>query len=232
MINYFTPQIIVLAITGLVNLAMSIFIFNRGQKNKINLYFSALTFLAFMWAIVQLFAILAVDLNWLSFWDRSTYLFGLAVMICLLYFIINFPYQSDNLTTFEKILVWVPAIFLALIIYTNFFISSHLMLGFQQYRSYFYGSAYILYMVYFIVLAYLCLIRLGRKYKNVDLIFKSQIKSLAIIFFVCIVFGFYVDLWLLYLGNFSFVWVAPLPTLIMNAMVFFFIISPKEKIND
>lgn len=230
--NFFNPQIVVLAITGVINLAMSIFVFSRGIKNRVNLYFGLLTFLAFMWALTQLFAILTIDLSWLFFLDRSTYLFGLAIMICLLYFIIYFPYKSGTLTIFEKILIWVPAGCMAVIIYTKFFISNYLMIGAQKYEYYFYGSALIVYMLYFLMIALMALLRLWKKYQNATIIFKNQIGGLFIIFFVCLAFGFYIDLFLPYFKNFYFIWMAPLPTLIMNGVVFFFVISPKEKIND
>lgn len=232
MSEIFTLQNLTLLIASLVNLLMSVLVLNRGLKNKINLYFSLLTFLAFMWALTQLLSFIFINnLIWLSFWDRSTYLFATAILVCLLYFIVHFPYKSKNLSIFEKILVWVPAVSFVAVIYTGFFISDFSILDKQQYRSHFYGHALILYMVYFIAISIISLYRLLKKYRIADSIFRPQIKWLGISFTMCLVFGFYIDLWLSYFDNYYFIWMGPLPTLLMNIVVFYFITSAKDKIN-
>ncbi|MDD5749980.1 MAG: hypothetical protein PHO91_04395 [Patescibacteria group bacterium] len=62
-----------LLIAGLINLVMSIIVFSRGIKNKINLYFGLLTFSNFLWALGLFLSrvLLFISEYWL-FWSALT----------------------------------------------------------------------------------------------------------------------------------------------------------------
>jgi hypothetical protein len=74
-------QNILLLVAGIINLIMSILVFSRGIKhNKINRYFSLLTFFNFLWAISLLFAkALPVD-SWM-FWAKLAYPSSLGIAL-------------------------------------------------------------------------------------------------------------------------------------------------------
>ena len=222
---------ITLVITAVINLIMSVLVLLRGQKNKANTYFSIMTFFVFIWAMTLLLARTAIDLAWLSFWDRSTYVMAIAIIISLLYFVVYFPYQSNTLKKIEKILIWIPAIVLTVLIYTKFFITGFAVGDRYTYISYFYKPFFIFYAIYFIMIVVMAIYRLWRKYINAEIIFKKQLKWLLLVFIVCLAFGFYIDLVLEYMGNFNYIWLGPVPTVIMNITVFYFIYSSRDKIH-
>jgi hypothetical protein len=81
-----STQNILLLLAGGINLIMSILVFSRGVKhNKINLYFSLLTFFNFLWAISLFFARVLPTNDWL-FWARLAYPSSLGIVVSLFYF--------------------------------------------------------------------------------------------------------------------------------------------------
>jgi len=173
-----------------------------------------------------------IDLELTALFDRSVYVSGIAIVITLLYFTIYFPYKSQTLNLFLKILVWIPGIILSGLVYSNFFIVEFV----TKYSEYEFVTIYNIigywsYSIYFVFVALLSLGYLFKKYKQSEQIFKKKIKLLLITIIIGLIFGSYFNLFLLYFGDFRFIWLGPVFSVFMNAVVFYLIFSARDKIN-
>ena len=224
-------QNIVLLIAGAINLIMGVFIFSRGIKhNKVNLYFGLLTFFNFTWALGLFLSRSTTDLQLTALFTRSTYISALAIIISLLYFVIHFPYKDRSLALIKKVLIWLPAVALSILIYTRWFIT-HFVTAYSPYEyiSYYYKPVFWFYAVYFVFIALLSIIYLLQKYQKAENIFKKQIKLLLITIVIGLALGSYFNLFIHYFENFRFNWLGPIFTVFMNMVVFGFIFSSKKK---
>lgn len=228
----FTPQNTTLLVASLINLAMSIFVFSRGVKNKINLYFGLLTFFVFLWG-VGLFLARVIETDFWLFWVKLVYPAALGIAVSLFYFCYNWPFKHNKINNAAHILVLIPAILLSIIAFIkDLFIVGYTKNNFlTEFILVYYGPTYILYATYFIVVVILAIILLLQKYNDSEGIFKKQIFILVLAIIIGLVFGSYFDLFTCYFGNFRYEWAGPIATVLMNLVVFFFIISPKEKIH-
>ena len=229
-LNPLLLQNVVLLIACLINLVMAIVVFQRGKHNKINLYFASLTFFAFLWSLGLLFSRSVEDLQLTSLFNRSTYISALAIIISLLYFTIYFPYKSAVLKMWQKIIIWLPAVILSILIYTPWFITGFITnYSKVEFISYYYLPGFILYAVYFITIAFWAMYYLWQKDKTTEGHDQRKIKLLLITIIVGLIFGSYFDLFILYFENFKYNWLGPIFTVFMNYVVFYFIFLSKDK---
>lgn len=228
----FTPQNITLLVASLINLAMSIFVFSRGAKNKINLYFGLLTFFVFLWGL-GLFLARVIETDFWLFWVRLVYPAALGIAVSLFYFCDSWPFRHNKINNTVHIFILIPAIFLSAIAFIkDLFIVSYTKNNLlTEFTLVYYNPTYILYAVYFIVVVILAIILLLKKYNDSEGIFKKQIFVLVLAIIIGLVFGSYFDLFTCYFGNFEYEWAGPVATVLMNLVVFSFIIVPKEKIH-
>lgn len=226
---------LLLLIAGLVNLMMFFVVISRGFNNKINLYFGLLTFFNFLWTMTILIARMAENINfWFYGGALLAYPIALGIAISLYFFSKYFPLQTNKNKKIHDLAILVPAFILSIIVYTKgaFVLSFTKDLARSEYTLYVNKPFYILYGVYFIVVALLALLNLYRKIRMPDIYFKKQTLILFIAILIGLVFGAYFDLILCYFANYHYAWFGPVFTLFMNAVVFYFIISPREKISN
>lgn len=229
----FNYQNLVLFIAGLVNLAMSFLVMKRGAKSKINLYFALLTFFNLTWVIGLIMVNLVTNIDMVSFYDRSTNLSGIGIVVSLFYFTLHFPYQREKISDIKTKIIWLFAILLSVLVYTKWFVVNTIWIDkFPYYIAYYYKPGFIVYTIYFFVLAVWSICFLVKKYKLAEGMIKQQLKWLILAIIIGLVFGAYFNIIVSYFGNFSPGWLGPVFTLFMNIVVFRAIRSPKEKIND
>jgi hypothetical protein len=224
-------QNIVLLTAGIINLIMSIFIFSRGWKNKVNLYFSLLTLFTFFWATSLALANVFIGDIWRLF-AQLAYPASLGIAIFLFFFTHHFPFRQKKINGATKYLIWIPAIFFSTIIFIDKVFITH----FDQnltgvfYKLEYNNVLYILFAVYFFVVVLAAVYNLINKYKSSEILFKKQILFLLFTIVIGLALGSYFDLITCYFGNFDYVWVGPPFTLLMNFAVFYLIFSAnKEK---
>lgn len=229
----FTPQNITLLVASLINLAMSIFILTRSSKNKINLYFSLLTFFVFLWSLGLFLARVFIAQDIWVFWMKLTYPAAIGVMASLFYFCFYYPFPSAKIKKSINFFLWPLTIFLAFIVYVKklFIIGYETNIQLDRYTLFYNKPMYIFYGAYFILVVVFSLILLIKKYHRAEVIFKKQILILLITIIIAFICGSYFDLITCYFGDFRYFWLGPIFTFFMNAVVFYLIISPKEKIN-
>ncbi len=219
-----------LLVSAMINLTMAIFIFSRGIKNKVNLYFSLLTFFCFTWAIGLFLARSSIDLFFVSIFSRSTYISALCIILSLLYFSLYFPYFKAYINKKLLFFIWPFFILLSALTCTSWFITSFMLSNEPgKYISFFYLPGYVVYFIYFIFIAGFALLNLFKKYKSLDGILKNNLLLLFFTILVGLIFGTYFDLFLLIFGNFNFNWFGPVFTIFMNSLVFYMIFFTREK---
>lgn len=215
-------QNILLLVAGLINLLMSVIVFSRGIKTKINLYFGLLTFSNFFWAGSLFLSRLAILGNWF-FWASFTYVAAIGIVMSLYYFSIFFPIRTKLTKTILNYFVLLVGIVFSIIIFIdNLFFIEHSR-DVYPYILYYNNLSYILYSLFFIFLSLMAVYNFLCKYKSLEFIFKKQIGLLLIFIIIGLAFGIYFDLILCYFGNFKYNWLGPVFTLPMNFIVFYFI---------
>ena len=118
-------QNILLLVAGIINIIMSILVLARGIKhNKVNLYFSLLTFFNFLWALSLFFAQTLVTENWFLA-AQLAYPSSLGIAVSLFYFSVHFPFVIKRISKITNYIILLPAIFFVVIPYVdNLFIIS------------------------------------------------------------------------------------------------------------
>lgn len=227
-----TIQNIFLLIAGVINLIMAIIVYFRGWRNKVNLYFSLLTFFNFLWAL-SLLSGMTLDSDFGILLGKSTYPSAIGIAISLLFFSIYFPFKIKDINKSLKYLCFFIFIFFSFLTYSN-----NLIIGYHRdvinniYYLKYDNFWYILYSIFFILLIVYSVINLFYKYKSTEGLFKKQILYLLVTIILGLLFGAYFDLFLCYLGIFKYEWLGPLFTLPMNFVAFYLIFSNKDKLKD
>ena len=145
-------QNFILLITGILNFSMSVFIISRGWKNKINLYFSLLTFFTFLWSLTLFISrIIPSDLLAVFFY-RSTYMSAVGIAVFLLYFSLYFPYKIKDVSFLIKFSIWLPTIIIVILIYTQWhIIDFNRSIDLLEWNVSYYVPFHIVYGLYFFV---------------------------------------------------------------------------------
>mgnify|MGYP007016092512 CR=1 FL=1 len=225
---------ICLLIAGVINLFMSIFVISRGWRNKVNLYFTLLTFFNFLWASSLLVGrMTTLGMFWYYAGVLLAYPVALGIAISLYYFCISFPTQIRRLSNLNHFLIVLPAVIMSIVVYIKgwFVLSYDKDIIHTEYTLYVNKLSYFIYSLYFIVLVILALKELYEKIKISESIFKYKVIILFVAILIGLIFGTYFDLFLCYFANYHYVWFGPLFTFFMNLTVFYFIYSSRDKIH-
>lgn len=226
-------QNLALLVAALVNLFMSAFVFGRGIKNRVNLFFGLLTFFNFTWSFGLLLSRANSDMSLVSVFARSTYVSALAIILSLFYFVRNFPFYSSKINKVVSVMLWSSAALLSIFVFTNGFIYDiGRAYSDYEYRSLYTTYGFCIYAIYFSFVALYAIIILFKKYKITEGLIRKQSKLLLLAIIVGLIFGSYFDLFIQYSGDFRLNWLGPIFTVLMNFVAFYFVISSKEKISD
>jgi hypothetical protein len=228
----FSTQNFVLLIASLINLAMSLFIFSRGAKNKVNFYFGLLTMFNFFWAICLIIINLAISYEFTRFFGSFVYPVALMVVISLFYFAMNFPYESFKLKKIHKLLINFSIIFYSIYctLFYKFFVPKVDL--FPKVIIYYEVWVYTIFSVILITLMFFAIRVIYKKYKSAEGVFRVQLMMILIAVIIGTVAGCYFNLISMYYNNLAYNHLGPLFTLFINFVVFGFIISPREKISN
>ena len=142
-------QVAILLVSGFINLVMSVFIFSRGIKNKVNLYFSLLTFFNFLWAVSLLVFDFVDSEDLLKLSASLPYTAAWLIAIYLFYFSVEFPYRIFDLSKLYKWII--NSITFVVVIYTTvfyrFFVPNVAIV--PEHIAYYRTDFYIVYTIFF-----------------------------------------------------------------------------------
>lgn len=221
---------IILLISGFINLAMSLYIFSRGWKNKINFYFSLLTFFNFLWAI-GLFILNAGFIHELSwFFAGFVYPAGLLVIVNLFYFTVYFPYPLFEVPSVIKWLIniMIAGFTIFCLIFYRVFVKNIILS--PQVLVYYEPWSYLLFSIVLLVLMLSSIIILIYKYKKSDMVYRPQILLILIATIIGTAAGVYFNLFFAYVYSGELDSLGPLFTLVINSVVFYLIFLRGKKI--
>ena len=221
-----------LLISALINLGMSIFILNRGIKNKVNLYFALLTFFCFAWSFNIFLQIVLLNISWVKFWFQASFISALGIATSLFYFVIHFPFKSIKLKIWQEYFIWTLAFILSIFSYTKW--------NLMNFDKIIYGHTYEFvikynqifqwaYSLFFVILVTCSLYILWLKHKQAENFFKKDILILFWMLLIGLSLGSYFNLFLDYMGNFKYEWFGPVFTVPMNLVVVYLIFSKREE---
>ncbi|RJQ35365.1 hypothetical protein C4566_00945 [Candidatus Parcubacteria bacterium] len=221
-------QNIILLIAGLINLIMSIIVFSRGIKNKINLYFGLLTFSNFLWAGSLAVFNLARSIEILRLFSSLPYTFSWLVIIFLFYFSLEFPYKTFVLSRLYRWLINIITVII--IIFTTYFYDFFVLnvVKEPEHLGYYRIDFYSMYVILLIFMVFVTIINLIKKYKLAEGIAKSQLGFVIIAVIIGTVFGSYFNLFVAYSRDFRWIHLGPLFTLFINFVAFYYIFSSKK----
>ena len=230
-ISALSLQNFTLLIAGVINLAMSILVFSRGVKhNKVNLYFSLLTFFNFLWAISLLSSNIFSSDVLAEIAYRTSYLAAVGIAVSLFYFSLCFPYKIKSFKLHNDLLVLIFSAIISIFIYSKWhIIFFERGLSLSDWSIDYYKPFYIIYSLFFLSLVISATYFLANRLHNLESWLKNKIKILLITIIIGLIFGVYFDLILCYFGNFGYIWFGPMFTAFMNGYVFYLIFHNKEK---
>jgi hypothetical protein len=228
----FSTQNFVLLIAGLINLAMSLFIFSRGTKSKVNFYFGLMTLLNFLWATCLIIINLAVSYELTRFFGSFVYPVALMVVISLFYFAVYFPYESFKVKKLHKWLINFLIIFYTIYctLFYKLFVPKVDLL--PKVIVYYEPWLYTIFSIVLVSLMFVAIYVIYKKQQSAVGMFKIQLTLVLIAVIMGTVAGSYFNLISMYYNNLAYNHLGPLFTLFINFVVFGFIISPKEKISN
>jgi len=225
-------QNILLLLAGIINLIMSILVFSRGIKhNKINRYFSLLTFFNFLWATVLIFINLGISYELTRFFASIVYPIALMVVVSLFYFIINFPYKLFELPTIYKSIINLTMLFYSIfcIFFYKIFVWKVVLT--PKVIIYYEFWTYSIYTFILIALMLVGIVILFLKLKKTENTFKQPLRLVLIAVIIGTAVGSYSNLFLMYFHNLDYNYLGPLFTLFINFTAFYLIFL-KAKINN
>ncbi|MFA6466308.1 MAG: hypothetical protein WCV71_00410 [Patescibacteria group bacterium] len=225
-------QNILLLLAGLINLTMSILVFSRGVKhNKINFYFSLLTFFNFLWALNLIVINLGINYELTRFMASLVYPVALMIVVILFYFIIHFPYKLLEIPKIYKLFINLSILFYSIfcIFFYQIFVWK-VSLG-PKVIIYYEFISYSIYTFILIILMLAGIVILFLKLKKAEAAFKQQLCLVLLAVIIGTVMGSYSNLFLMYFHNLDYNHFGPLFTLVIN-FIAFYLIFLKGKINN
>ena len=217
--------------SALINLVMAVFIFNRGIKNKVNLYFALLTFFCFLWSFSIFLQIVLRDVIWSRFWFQTGFIGALGVAIFLVHFVVFFPFKSIKLKVWQEYFIWIFALILGVFSYTRWnLINFAKVINGSDYKFIieYHQVFQWVYSLFFVMLVIISLRILWTKNKQVENFLKKDILILFCVISIGLIFGFYFNVILDYMGNFQYEWFGPVFTVPMNLAVVYLIFFKKH----
>lgn len=223
-----STQNILLLVAGIINIIMSIIVFSRGIKNKVNLYFGLITLFNFLWAGGLIIINLAINYEFTRFFASFVYPVALTIVVSLFYFIINFPYKTFDIPKAYKNLI---AVFVAA--YSIFCIFAYRIFVWDLSLSpkvviYYELWSYSIYTIILVLLMLAGIIILGNKLRKAEGIFKNQLRWMIVAVIIGTAAGSYFNLFMMYFYNCNYNHLGPLGTLFINFVVFYFIFFSKK----
>ncbi|MEI6345986.1 MAG: ATP-binding protein [bacterium] len=208
-----------LFITTGVNILLSFFVF-FGKKTATNIIYSAFVFSVAVWALGLALFILDADLVRAVWTANIYYVAAAAIPAFFLYFSISFLEDSFHLTL-KNALILLPLLVLICI----FAYDSHFLVllveqaewGKNAVLDYGHYFAYSMYFLMYVSVAYYIFFRRYRMFNTSEerLQLKFIIGGTAVAFLLGMVF----NLFLPFLGNYQYIWLGPVFTLIMVASI-------------
>ncbi len=211
MIDY---KILLLLLTAGSNLSLSIFIFLKSPKNKINIPFSLMLLLIATWSCTTGLFFLAPSLSAAIFLSAFIYLSAAYISLSFYFFAYNFPYPIKSMNPLSKTIHLLAFILVAIVVIyfkVEFIFSDQTG---QTYLSKINPWPYFAFATYFLSYIISSFLILYKKYIAAT---STHRKLLRVVIFATLLSAFFGSIFNLILPIFTYeyIWIGPLFTLVM-----------------
>ncbi len=222
------PQGYLLLAISIPNFILGSFILLRNLKDRANTFFAAFTIFVGLWSLGLAGFIFSRDSSVALWWAKEYYAAAALIAFSFLGFSLNFTNRARKFTTIQKLLALIPvAAILAMI-----FADPSLMLAGIRYHEW--GkevilnrvgySLYSLYFILYVSLGFIVIVNAWRKAIGIQKIYLRYILTgLTVAFGLGATFNLFYPAF----GNYKYIWVGPLFTLVYVSTVSYAIIRHK-----
>jgi len=206
-------QAVALLITFLANVFMGLLIYSRGKKNPNNISYALVVLLVVLWTASMFFYREAGEGTVLA-WGRVLYACATFVSSLFLLFTYIFPKGDLKLRKLQVFLLFLPNIFLALlIIFTDFIIKEVIVIPGEE-NLIIFGKGYFLYIAYILSYFFLGFLNLFQSYRTSTGAPRTQLKYVFLGYFIAANIAFVTNLLIPWWGNMSLNWAGQVATII------------------
>ncbi len=195
---------------------------HRGIKNKANIYFAFMCFIAGLWTIIDILILFTQNNNISIALNQLVYFCTTLIIICFLLFSIEFPYKLFKIPKLIYYILTSISLLIFYIIFSKNFIIKH-----YYYNKVLYQvvdiNLNLIYGIYFIILLILALSILIKKYILAQGINKQTLKNILIATTVPYILGVFFAWYLPYIGKHSYDWLGAVSAILMNASIAYLI---------
>ena len=208
-------EIIALLIAAVINTILSIIIF-KSQRNHAGLSYSIIVLFVAIWSIGLAFFLLENNLEYALWFANGYYVAAAGILISFLYFSLNFP-NRRILSRLKFFIFFLPMVSLVV----SFFINKNFLIQeifiTEQGKNVVLNNVHYFYYVFcfilFIILSYIFLFKSYIFAKDKEE--RIRLKFVIIGTLVSYLFGMLFNLFFPWIGNYNYIWLGPVFTLIM-----------------
>lgn len=208
-------QVVLLFIVAVINAVFSYFIL-RGPKNPTNVLFSLVTLTVSFWSVNLAFFILNSDLNTALLFANFYYISAAAIPFLFFFFSVFFLNEKKKLRFYHYILISPIVLLILFLFFDKYFLVTNVFVDSYGKNVNFTGRHYEYYILYFIFYVLLAYYQLFRKFLvskiNIEI---AQLKFIFLGTLLSFALGMYFNLILPAIGNYEFIWLGPPFSLIM-----------------
>jgi len=211
-------------ILALVNLGLGIFVYVRGFRRLINIFYSLVAASVSLWCFAVVVYRMTPDPVTALFWCKILYLAPVFIVTSFLFFTLVFPSGSFSLNNFQKTLVLLPAVLTSVLVMLPGVTIKEIFVPIDEEKVIVFGPGYAFYFCFIITYFGSSFFKLGRNYFLSSGIKKMQIRYVFFGTFLSANLGMVTNLILPTLGIFSVNWLGQILSIIMVSFIAYAVI--------
>ncbi len=211
-------------ILGLVNLGLGIFVYIRGFRRLINIFYSLVAASVSLWCFAVVVYRMTPDPVTALFWCKILYLAPVFIVTSFLFFTLVFPSGSFSLNNSQRALVLLPAVLTSVLVMLPGVTIKEIFVLVDAEKVIVFGPGYAFYFCFIITYFGSSFFKLGRNYFLSSGIKKMQIRYVFFGTFLSANLGMVTNLILPTLGVFSVNWLGQILSIIMVSFIAYAVI--------
>ncbi|MFH1684642.1 MAG: histidine kinase N-terminal 7TM domain-containing protein, partial [Candidatus Margulisiibacteriota bacterium] len=208
---------------ALFNFALGAIVYFQNRRSPVNVSFSAVMFIAAIWAFSIGMFLESGNEGQLFFWSRAFYFVGVLIPAALLYFSKVFPTESPAFNLWQKISIFAPALFLLpLVLFSKLMVKEFYIRpdGIEALV----GPLYPYYFLYYFAFMGYVFFNFFRKYTRATTVDKIRIRY---VFWGIVIVGLITTMFNVlfpWFGNYSLIWIGPYSIIFLSIFISYAVI--------